>query len=83
VRVKELFSMDAIFPETDWTCGVWSLVHAVVVPAVRGGVAHAAATRNTAARELYAMRVAFFILKSPLIFGGRVIVAVRMPFLNR
>jgi hypothetical protein len=75
VRVKELFSMDAIFPETDWTCGVWSLVHDVVVPAVRGGVAHAAATRNTAARELYAMRVAFFILKSPLIlWEGGVIV---------
>jgi hypothetical protein len=57
--------MDAIFPETDWTCGVWSLVHDVAVPAVRGGVAHAAATRNTAAREPYAIRVAFFMLKSP------------------
>src|SRR6266446_3754379 len=72
VRVKEVFSTEAILPDTDCSCGALELLDRLRSAAswvVGGGKAQTATTRVRLATVVKNTRPTFFIFGPPRIFG--------------
>src|SRR5713226_232187 len=86
VRVKEFFSTEAIFPDTDCSgAAAWLFdkLRSAVSWVVGGEKAHTATTRVRPARVVKNTRPTFLILNPPRIFGRAMIAVQRICHASR